>query len=274
VLLELSPDRLATAISIAASQTLGHQVGLGTDQKSFHAGKASVNGIEAALLARAGFGIPTDALSEQGLLRALSMHPSPGEILSGFGERWELFSNVFKPYPCAIVCHPSIDAARELATQVAVDEIVEILVQCSRLAIRLAGIPDPADGMKARLSITHGVAVALADGDVGLRQYSDERVRASDVCALRNRVTLVADDAIAADEAVVEIRSRDGTRLSKHVPHARGSKDRPLTEQELHLKVQSLVEPILPGKSQTIIDIVQDLDKEESTKRLMEASSR
>ena len=274
LLLGHDPRQLAGAVGIAVSQTLGHQEGLGTGEKALHAGKAASNGILAALLADAGFTAPPDAFrSPGGFFDVLSDAPRPDELVDDLGERWELLADAYKPYPCAIVCHPVIDAARSLATLVEPANIESVVVQCNPLAIRLAGNPEPRDGLEARLSIAHGVAVALLDGEVGLAQYADPRVVARDVHGLRRRVTLKPVAAVAADEAIVEIRMRNGSQFYEHIAHARGSRDRPLEDAELNVKVESLVEAVLPGRSEQLIAAATGLPNALNITSLIQAAT-
>jgi len=118
----------------------------------------------------------------------------------------------------------------------------------------LMGNPDPTDGLQARFSAIHGVAVALCDRRVGLAQYETERVRRDDVRALRATTTLRPDPAIARDAAVVEVRLRDGSVLQEDVAHARGSQARPLTDDELVEKIRLLVEPRLGAGAERRLD--------------------
>src|SRR6202035_1748642 len=57
VLLDLDDTATSAAIGLAANFILGHQEGLGTMNKSFHAGKAAANGIYSAVAAKHGAGL-------------------------------------------------------------------------------------------------------------------------------------------------------------------------------------------------------------------------
>jgi 2-methylcitrate dehydratase PrpD len=230
--------------------------------KPFHPGKAAANGITAALLARAWLDGPPQAFEARGGFgEAMSSRFDPEQMLEAIGERWELLANTYKPYPCGIVAHPSIDAALAIAPRIASPAAIEaIAVHCNPLVPELMGNPDPADGLEARFSAIHGVAAALVDKCVGLAQYETERVRRSDVRALRAKTTLHPDAAIARDEARIEARLEDGSMLSEHVMHARGSAARPLTDTELFEKVRLLIEPRLGAAAvKPITDGVRNL---------------
>lgn len=260
LLLGLDADGLATALGVAASETLGTREGFGSAVKPFHPGKAAANGLLAARLAAEGFTSPTDVLdAPRGYFDVLSPKHDTDRALADLGARWELTDNTFKPYPCGIVSHPALDAAVMLARQVDAAAIDEVVVHCHPLVVELTGNPTPTTGLEARFSTIHGVAAGLLDGTVGLPQYAEARVTAADATALRMRIRLAAADAIAPDEARIAVTQTDGTRHEQQVAHARGSLARPLTDADLTAKVEALVEPILPGRTDAILAAARDL---------------
>jgi 2-methylcitrate dehydratase PrpD len=246
LLLGLDDAGLARAVRLSMTMTLGHREAFGTMAKAFHPGKAAANGILAARLAAQGADAPAAILEDRrGFAAALSTRFDPAQMLDDVGTRWELADNTYKPYPCGIVAHPSIDAALALRERVAPDDVAEVRAHCHPLVPELMGNRDPADGLEARFSAVHGIAAALCDGRVGLAQYETERVRRDDVRAVRAKTVLVANAAMARDAARLEARLVDGTVLEEYVEHARGSAARPLTDAELFAKVELLAEPQL-----------------------------
>jgi 2-methylcitrate dehydratase PrpD len=261
LLLELSADELASAVGVAASQTVGLREAFGTMTKPFHPGKAAVNGMLAARLASRGFTGNAGVLEDrQGYFVALSEEVDPARLRQDYEDEWELLKNTYKPYPCGIVIHPVIDAAIGVHEQDAPDiaSIESVRVRCHPLVVELTGNPDPTDGLEARFSAIHGAAVGLAEGRAGLPQYADDRVRSQELIELRAKTELVVDDALARDAATVEVQV-DGRSLRHHVPHARGSLARPLSDQELEDKVRGLVEPVLPGATDPLLARVREL---------------
>ena len=53
---------------------------------------------------------------------------------------------------------------------------------------------------------------------------------------LRDKVTAQADDNVSEEEAFVSITLNDGTVLDKHIEHAIGSLERPMTREALEKK--------------------------------------
>jgi 2-methylcitrate dehydratase PrpD len=114
------------------------------------------------------------------------------------------------------------------------------------------GTPAPLDGLQARFSAIHGVTMGLRDGIVNLDAYADTMVNAPDVVALRARVTLAPSGDMPRDAATVVVTLADERTLRAHVAHARGSRERPMTDKELGAKALALVEPVLPGGTERL----------------------
>lgn len=247
LLLGLDEAALARAVSIAASMFVGQREAFGTMTKPYHPGKAAANGIAAARLALAGQQAAGDIFEAAGgYSHSLSTKVNFDLMNGEFGTRWELLFNTYKPYPCGIVAHPAIDGGLALAVKIAdVSAIEAVTLRCHPLVPELMGNPQPADGLQARFSAIHGVAAALCDRQVGLAQYEDNRVVRDDVKALRAKTTLAPDAGVNRDEVWIEARLKDGSVVSHHVEHARGSLARPLTDDELFEKVRLLVDPHL-----------------------------
>jgi 2-methylcitrate dehydratase PrpD len=248
----------ARAIGLAASATVGQREAFGTMAKAYHPGKAAANGIRAARLARAGFDAPTDALAA-GFAEALAHAHRIGALRTSLDEPFELAQNTYKPYPCGIVAHPSIDAAVALSSRLDAARIVRVDVSCNPLVLDLMGNRTPADGLQARFSAVHGVTMGLRDGTVGLAQYEDAVVTDPAVTALRANVELHPTPEVSRDGARVVVTLDDGTTLEETTHHARGSLERPLTDDELGGKADALLRPVLGDRRDALRRAVGDL---------------
>ncbi|MFI6347881.1 MmgE/PrpD family protein [Streptomyces sp. NPDC050560] len=254
LLLGLDAGATEAALALAGDMVLGHREAFGSMTKPFHPGKAAANGLLAARLAAAGIGAPHDPLGERGVLPVFSDALDGHWLTDGFDGPWELEKNAFKPYPCGIVAHPGIDAAVAASPQVGDPEaITAVELVCHPLVPELMGREQPADGLQARFSARHAVAVGLLDGQVGLPQFADGRAVAPDAVRLRSLTTLRPSEDCARDAATITVERRGAEPVTVHIPHARGSLERPLTDDELHAKVRGLVAPVLgPDAADTL----------------------
>jgi 2-methylcitrate dehydratase PrpD len=255
MLMGLDAETTGRALGIASSMTIGHREGFGTMNKPLHPGKAAANGLVAATVAAHGLTASPSALDgPRGYFCVLAPELDPGKLLDGWGDRWELLDNTYKPYPCGIVSHPAIEAAEALHEAVGGREVARVDVRCHPLVVELTGNPDPADGLAARFSTVHGVACGVLDGPVGLKSYDDAHVRSAPVVAMRSKIRLVPDPEVARAAAYLTATLVDGSTESRTVENARGSLEVPLSDDQLDRKVLALAERTLPGREKEIVD--------------------
>ena len=137
-LLRLDAERTAHALGIAASQSAGTVENLPSGAKNVSVGNAARQGMFAALLAEQGYtAAPAAIEGALGWARAMGDVPEVAEIIGDLGQRWELLTNTYKPYPCGIVMHAVVDACLELRREhgPAAAEIAEIIVSGDQLLL-------------------------------------------------------------------------------------------------------------------------------------------
>src|SRR5262245_44829905 len=119
-LLGLRPAQLAHAFGIAGTQAAGLEQSFGTMAKPLHPGKAAMNGLLAALLAREGFTGATAMLDGPTGLGATFLGIADlAEAASDLGKRFEILSNSTKFYAACHLTHATIDAGRAIRARVA-----------------------------------------------------------------------------------------------------------------------------------------------------------
>ena len=70
----------------------------------------------------------------------------------------------------------------------------------------------------------------------GLAQGTEECVHEPGIVAMRRRVRLTQDNALASDAATVSLVLRDGEVVTTHIEHCRGSQSRPMSDADLSEK--------------------------------------
>jgi len=248
-LLGLDERQMCWALGTAATQAAGLREMFGSMCKSLHPGRAAQNGMMSALLAAKNFTSSKQAIeAPRGFARVTSTRFDPTVITEGLGQRYEILSNMYKPYACGLVVHAAIDGCIELTREngLTPDEIERVDLTVSPLVLELTGKRSPKSGLESKFSVYHAAAVGIIHGAAGETQFSDEVVRDPQVIALRDRVFATEDGAIGRTEARVSIRLRDGRRLERHVEHALGTLERPMSDADLEAKFRGLVTGILP----------------------------
>ncbi len=253
-ILGLDTQQMTWALGIAGTQSSGFREMFGTMCKSFHPGRAAQNGLLAAHLAKENF-TSSDRVLEapRGFGFVMSASRNFDEVTRGLGEHFEISLNTYKPFACGIVIHPAIDGAVQLrdAHQLTAAQVERVQLRVAPLVLELTGKRLPRTGLEGKFSVFHSVAVAIIHGAAGESEYSDAVVADPQVIALRDRVDAQVDRAIRDDEAYVTITLKDGRVLEKHVEHALGSLERPMSNQDLERKFLGLCEHVLsPDQAQ------------------------
>lgn len=262
-LLRLDADRTVHALGIAATQSSGFREMFGSMCKSFHVGAAARNGLQAALLAAQGFTSSTRSIeAPRGLVNVMSSARRYDEITAGLGETWQIEENTYKPFACGIVIHPAIDACIQLSRSHGLDpaEIEAIELSVHPLVLELTGIRAPSTGLEGKFSVFHAAAVGYIRHRADADAFSDAAVNDREIVALRDRVVANVFRDCREDEVHVTLATRDGRRVTLHVPHALGSLARPLSDPQLDAKFASLAAPVLGDKgSQRLLYASRDV---------------
>ncbi|MBI4203728.1 MAG: MmgE/PrpD family protein [Betaproteobacteria bacterium] len=249
ILLGLNARQMAWALGIAATQSAGLREMFGSMCKSLHPGRAAQNGLTAALLAARDFTSSEQAIeAPRGFARVLSTKFDPKVITDGWGERYELMNNMYKPYACGLVVHAAIDGCIELKREHGFhpEDVERIELKVSPLVLELTAKRTPRTGLEGKFSVYHAAAAALVHEAAGEAQFSEACVRDAEVIAVRERVTATADPAIGRTEAYVTIALNDGRSYSRHVAHALGTLARPMSDADLEAKFRGLAAGVLP----------------------------
>ena len=252
-LLGLDADGIATAMGIAASWSGGLRDNFGTAVKPLHAGSAGLHGVAAAELAARGLTASREILDgERGFLAVMANGDIEESAITA--EALELATSgiAFKRYACCGAIHTALDGLLALRAEheLRPDTVAAVTCAVNRWApeILIHHTADtPAQG---RFCVEYSLAVALADGEAGIAQYTDERVADPALRELAGRVDVMVDDALAVDRtafpATVTVETTDGRRLSVTVDQARGTPELPLGTDELVAKFRSSAEGALP----------------------------
>src|SRR5438552_10859061 len=114
-LLGLSTQQMIWAIGLAATQAAGLREMFGSMGKAFHPGRSAQNGYVAAMLAREGFTSGEHSLEgPRGFAAVQASEYDLSKITRDLGNEWDLRVNTYKPFPCGIVNHPTIDGCIQL----------------------------------------------------------------------------------------------------------------------------------------------------------------
>lgn len=238
-LLGLSKQQMRWAFGLAGTQSSGFREMFGTMTKSFHPGRAAQNGLASALLAKAGFDSSERVLeAPRGFAHVMSDKQDWNEIIGDLGTRWEAELNSYKPFACGIVIHPSIDGCIQIRQEIGdrVNDIESVHLTVHPLVLELTGKREPKTGLEGKFSVFHSAACALLRGDGAPTAFTDEVVNLPEIIALRDNIEATASADCHEASVDIEVRFKDGTTMKKHIERALGSRDVPLTDEQIDRK--------------------------------------
>ncbi|AWM87070.1 MmgE/PrpD family protein [Microvirga sp. 17 mud 1-3] len=247
-LLKLDSTGIAHALGHAASFSGGLWAFIhdGSQTKRIHAGRAAEGGLLAALLARSGISGPFNIFENVwgGFLATFAAETAqPDALTKGLGEGWRLERVSLKPYASCRGTHSSVDALGVLLDRhnLAREDVEGIEVRLSPFLSDMCGGRDVATLPFAQMSLPYALAARLALGHAGLSAYSEKERNNPSLISAMQRVSLIVDPSIGADEEpFVRVLARDGRADEMRVERALGSPANPVTDEAYFAKIRSL----------------------------------
>lgn len=246
--LELNQDEMIFALGTAGTQAAGLKEVYGSMGKPLHPGKAAMDGLLSSLLAEEGFTSTRTILEgARGFLAVLSDSPDAAQATQGLGQDWTILDNGFKPYACGSLMHPTIEAVCAIREKLGsdIESVTEIESTVHGYVSWVTAKESPSTGLEGKFSIFHAAAVAMVDGAARLAQFTDERVNDPQVASMRDRVSITVDDDLPKCAARVRVTTTDGRVLDHEVSANKGTRENPMSDEELHDKALDLVAPVI-----------------------------
>jgi len=281
----LSAERLADALGIAASSAAGlfAFVNGGADIKRLHAGHASREGLQAALLAEQGVEGPPGVIeARDGFMQAFALGRTerarpielPPDVPFGITDCY------IKPYACCRHIQPAVEALVDLlaAENIATDDVQRVDVETYRIAAEHAhtGWDDFAS---AQLSFPYLMSVALRYRGIKLEHFADavRRDPAFDQYARKLHVTAPAE----IDRLYPQLRparvtvTAGGRKVTRQADEALGSRQVPLDDAGLKAKFHGLVAPVLgETRAGELAQLLWDIEALDDVAPLVEMTAK
>lgn len=253
VALGLDRAGLVNAFGLAGSMASGiiEYLADGSWTKRMHAGWAAQAGIRAARMAGAGFRGPATVFEgTHGFYFAFAHDAAPdfSPLVEGLGQTWEAGRLSFKPYACGTMCQPYIDCAVRLAASgVRAGDVDAITCKVGEGTVHRLWAPldlkrSPPSAYGGKFSGPYCVAVGFLDGDAGLAQFTEARVRDAAVLALAAKVSYEVDpqnEYPANYTGHVRAVLKDGSVREEFQPCLRGGVRAPLTRADIVRKFRA-----------------------------------
>jgi 2-methylcitrate dehydratase PrpD len=267
-----NPQQLANALGIAASSAAGlfAFVNGGADIKRLHAGHASREGVQAALLAERGVEGPPGVIeSRDGFMQAFAFGridkarpiKLPPEAEYGITDCY------IKPYACCRHIQPAVEATFQLLNDknIAFEDIRKVEVETYKIAAEHAQVPWD-DFASAQLSFPYLVGLAARYRGIKFEHFDDKTRRDPTFAEFANRLSITAPPEIdqlypKLRPARVTVHTAQG-KFTRQADEAWGSRQVPLDDAGLIEKFRGLVGPLYgEARAKNLSERLWDVEK-------------
>lgn len=248
-LLALDPARMTAALGIAGSQAAGLKAfhADGSLTMIYHAGHAAQNGVEAALLAGAGFTGPSTVFEDRhGFVAATADRYDMAAITADLGRMFEVEATTFRPYyGCTLTITASGSAAAVMKRRLerGPDDVAAIVVR-GNPAIQEVDHGNPRTLLEARLSMQFNLALVVERGGVWVGDVTEEDLHSAVIRRLMPLVAFDYDASLPRYGTEVTIRFKDGSEARAGMISPKGDPDNPMSWEDTQTKFLDLVAPI------------------------------
>jgi len=281
----LTPLQIADALGIAASSAAGlfAFVNGGADIKRLHAGHASREGVQAALLAERGIEGPPGVIEgRDGFMQAFAGSPADRArpIALPPAGPFGITDCYIKPYACCRHIQPAVEALVGLCAEydIAPEEVTRIDVDTYRIAAAHAdtGWDDYAS---AQLSFPYLIALALRYRAIRLEHFEEGVRRDPAMVAIARKLHVVASPEIdrlypQLRPARVKVTTGRGI-FTRAADEALGSRLVPLDDAGLRAKFDALAGPVIsPARAQALGEQIWAIESCADLRPLVEAAAK
>lgn len=276
-LMRLDFSKVQMALGIATNLSSGLRCNNGTMAKHLLAGQVGANGVMAALLASEGMNSNPRALEDRfGFFENFSGKDPAAlqQAIDSLGEPLDLLESgiTHKLYPCCTGTHKAIECALEVFREhpVAPEAIEKIEVAVSAHARPLLIYPRPRNEMEAKFSLEYCVSRALLDRQMGIGQFTPEKIHDPLVRSLIEKVNPTYIEILEYQRdwewtrfpAEIQVHLKNGVVHSARVEKARGTPGNPLTIIELEERFRQCCRGRLSDRRvEQVLDALRDFEK-------------
>ncbi|MFC1820147.1 MmgE/PrpD family protein [Thermodesulfobacteriota bacterium] len=234
--------------------------------KSLHAGKASENGVVAALLAEKGFTGPRTVLEGNfGFCRAFSDNADLKKIEDNLLEKWEIRDVSLKTYACCGNIHPVVNGLTKLIEENELNpfDINEIVVRTNEKVARQNSGLGTESVMATQYSIPFVTAVTLLEDIEDPNVFNNDLLKDNNILNLAKRVRVegvLKDAGSERCEVIIKIKGADEFFVLIEKP--KGHPEHPLSHVEVTRKFKKLVSTVMTeNKALEIINTIKSIEE-------------
>jgi len=246
--------------------------------KQLHPGKAALNGLLAALLAKGGFtGARKILEGERGFFRATSKDFDEEKCLHDLGEKFFSETNSLKYYASCGHTHSAIEAILKATKSepMTPDKIKQVDVSIYQASLDLLENIEPKTPYLAKFNLPFCIATALKYGHANLHDFTEQRLNDPELYLIMQRINIQGDPELTKSypnkwPAKVKIYTTGGQCLEAGCDYPKGDPENPLKEHEVAAKFKSLTNEILPqSQADSIVERIMNLENMDNVAKLL-----
>jgi 2-methylcitrate dehydratase len=274
-------SQISTSVSLAATNGLPLRASR-SGELSHYKGVATATSTRQAVfacqLAEHGLTGPSDPFEgRHGFIEVMEGQAGPMN-LEPFGE-WGVMRSGLKYFPATANSQIGVWAALKLRQGLDLAQVRSVVLHTSRFLRHESGSEPakwaPTTRETADHSLPYIVAVALLDGNVTMSSYSDEMLVNPKVRELLQKITVVVDEKIESEwPGTIQIRATatlaDGTTREVHAQDPKGTYRNPMNREDIKIKFQQLVTPVLGAKTDSVFDLAWGIAGSDDCKQVFD----
>lgn len=292
-LMRLPKERIVHALGLAGVANCAlrqTRVGEISMWKACAFANACRNGVFAALLAKRGMTGPAPIFEgEKGFFAVVTGGPFDLAPLGGIEEApFKIRETYIKFYPVEYHAQSAAQAALEIRHNLAQNgaegiarSIESVEIETSDVSYEIIGRDREKWTPKTRETADHSlpyiVGVALLDGEVGLKQFEEHRLRDARLIRFLKKIRVKPNEDLSKRYPsiignVVTVLAKGGRSLTRRIDYPKGHPKNPLTDKEVEEKFLSLCRGVLPeGRARRALARLWNLEKGKEIGTLMRA---
>jgi 2-methylcitrate dehydratase len=245
---------LAGVANVALRQTRSGELSM---WKGCAFANAARNGVFAAILAAEGLSGPAPIFEgDLGFMKLVTRDTFSVAAMGAENpdaDGFMMTRTYIKFWPAEYHSQSAIDAALQLRKEIGdLSTVQSIDIHTFEASYNIIGKYKEAWAPRTRETADHSLpyctAVALLDGEVGLKQFDPQRFTSPDIIDFTAKVKVHLDDALTPRYPKgipnrIVVKLADGREFTKEVEFPRGHAGNPMTDTEVEAKFRAMVEP-------------------------------
>lgn len=250
IIMGLNYNQFINSIYIAASSASGLLKVIEGDShlKAVNVGRAAMNGVNSALLSKAGFISPTDFFfGNNGFFNVFANEVDFKKLLNRSEDELAIHKVYCKKFAACRYCHPAIDIALIMRDSISnLESIKEINIYTYKVAIKNHDHIQIKGVTSAKMSIPYSFTIALINGTASIMDFDEENITNVQLKKLLEKIKVIENPEFTdmfpkKTPACVEIIYNNNQSLTHTVYVPKGEPENPLTDIELYDKFFELL---------------------------------